>query len=81
MTGPQSISSNVIPTGSLNLDLAMDWGGLPRGRIVEIFGAESTGKSTLAFHILAEAQQSGLRSVYIDVTALPAKAGSFLGYA
>lgn len=63
MTGPRSISSNVIPTGSLNLDLALGRGGLPLERIVEIFGGESTGKSTLAFHILAEAQQSGLRSL------------------
>lgn len=67
MIGPRSISSSVISTGSLSLDLALGRGGLPRGRIVEIFGGESTGKSTLALHILAEAQQSGLRSLYIDM--------------
>ena len=47
---------SVVPTGSLGLDIALGIGGLPRGRIVEIFGPESVGKSTLAHHIMAEAQ-------------------------
>src|SRR5437660_215223 len=55
-----------IPTGSLSLDLALGVGGLPRGRIIDIFGAESSGKSTLAQHIIAEAQHSGGMAAYID---------------
>ncbi|KFF31389.1 recombinase RecA [Bifidobacterium bombi] len=56
----------VIPTGSLALDLALGIGGLPRGRIVEIFGPESSGKTTLALHAVAEAQRSGGVAAYID---------------
>ncbi|CAI8048531.1 Protein RecA [Geodia barretti] len=56
-----------IPTGSLALDLALGIGGVPRGRVTEIFGAESTGKTTLAYHIMAEAQKSGGTAAYIDV--------------
>ena len=48
-----------ISTGSLSLDIALGIGGIPRGRIAEIFGAESSGKSTLALHIIAEAQKAG----------------------
>ncbi|MEJ2235736.1 MAG: hypothetical protein P8X67_17630 [Syntrophobacterales bacterium] len=48
----------VIPTGSLSLDVALGLGGVPRGRVVEIFGPESSGKTTLALHIVAEAQWS-----------------------
>jgi recombination protein RecA len=55
-----------IPTGSLSLDLALGVGGVPRGRIVEIFGPESSGKSTLAQHIVAEAQKQGGLAAYID---------------
>ena len=55
-----------IPTGSLALDLALGIGGVPRGRVTEIFGAESTGKTTLAYHIMAEAQKSGGTAAYID---------------
>jgi recombination protein RecA len=61
----QNISS--IPTGSIALDLALGIGGLPRGRIIEIFGAESAGKSTLALATIAEAQRLGGSAAYIDV--------------
>ena len=55
-----------VPTGALALDLALGIGGLPRGRIVEIFGPESSGKSTLAMHVVAEAQRNGGICAYID---------------
>ena len=54
------------PTGALSLDLALGVGGLPRGRVVEIFGPESSGKSTLAMHVVAEAQRNGGICAYID---------------
>lgn len=57
----------VIPTGSLALDLALGVGGIPKGRVTEIFGPESSGKSTLAQHIIAEAQKMGGTAAYIDV--------------
>ena len=56
-----------IPTGSISLDLALGIGGIPRGRVTEIFGPESAGKSTLAQHIIAEAQKIGGTAAYIDV--------------
>ena len=55
-----------ISTGSLALDLALGIGGIPRGRVTEIYGAESSGKSTLAYHIMAEAQRAGGTAAYID---------------
>jgi recombination protein RecA len=55
-----------IPTGALSLDLALGIGGVPRGRIVEIFGPEASGKTTLALHILAEAQRNGGAAAFID---------------
>jgi len=55
-----------IPTGSLALDMALGIGGLPRGRIVEIYGPEASGKSTLAMHVVAEAQRLGGRAAYVD---------------
>ena len=55
-----------IPTGALALDLALGIGGLPRGRVVEIYGPESSGKSTLAMHVVAEAQRNGGICAYID---------------
>jgi recombination protein RecA len=63
-----NLSMNIesIPTGALSLDLALGIGGLPRGRIVEIFGPESSGKSTLAMHAVAEAQRNGGICAYID---------------
>jgi len=57
----------VIPTGSIALDLALGVGGLPRGRIVEIYGPESSGKTTLALHAIAEAQKMGGTAAFIDV--------------
>ena len=56
----------VIPSGSLTLDCALGVGGYPKGRIVEIFGPESCGKTTLAIHAVAEAQKLGLKAAYID---------------
>ena len=56
-----------IPTGALSLDIALGIGGVPRGRIVEIFGHEATGKTTLALHIVAEVQKMGGTAVFIDV--------------
>ncbi|HVA74336.1 MAG TPA: recombinase RecA [Acidimicrobiales bacterium] len=55
-----------IPTGALSLDIALGIGGLPRGRIVEIYGPESSGKSTLAMHVVAEAQRNGGICAYVD---------------
>jgi recombination protein RecA len=55
-----------IPTGALALDIALGIGGLPRGRVVEVFGPESSGKSTLAMHVVAEAQRNGGVCAYID---------------
>ena len=59
--------TDVIPTGSLALDVALGTGGIPRGRVTEIFGAESAGKSTLAIHIMAETQKKGGIAAYVDV--------------
>lgn len=56
-----------IPTGSLSLDIALGIGGIPRGRVTEIFGPEAAGKSTLCQHIIAQAQKSGGEAAYIDV--------------
>ena len=61
-----NVGVEAIPTGALALDLALGIGGLPRGRIVEIFGPESSGKSTLATHVVAEAQRNGGVCAYID---------------
>lgn len=56
----------VIPTGTLSLDIALGVGGVPRGRIIEIYGAESSGKTTLALHIIAEAQRLGGVAAFVD---------------
>ena len=61
-----NMAIEVVPTGALALDLALGVGGLPRGRITEIFGPESSGKSTLAMHVVAEAQRNGGICAYID---------------
>ena len=58
---------SAIPTGALSLDIALGIGGIPRGRVTEIFGPESAGKSTLAQHIIAESQRLGGTTAYIDV--------------
>src|SRR6476659_981264 len=55
-----------ISTGALSLDLALGIGGLPKGRVVEIYGPESSGKTTLAYHAIAEAQRLGGRCAFID---------------
>src|SRR5690606_15066903 len=60
------VKLNTIPTGSLALDAALGVGGVPRGRIVEIYGPESSGKTTLATHIIAEAQALGGTCAFID---------------
>ena len=61
-----SMDVESIPTGALSLDIALGIGGLPRGRVVEIFGPESSGKSTLAMHVVAEAQRNGGICAYVD---------------
>ncbi len=60
------LNVEVIPTGALGLDIALGVGGVPRGRIVEIFGPESSGKTTVALHIVAQAQKAGGEAAYID---------------
>src|SRR5437870_13875411 len=55
-----------IPSGSLGLDLALGTGGLPRGRVIEIYGPESSGKTTLMLHTIAEAQKTGGTAAFID---------------
>jgi len=61
------LSVQVIPTGSLALDIALGVGGIPRGRVTEVFGPESSGKTTLCQHIIAEAQKAGGIAAFIDV--------------
>lgn len=60
------VDVEAIPTGSISLDMALGVGGIPRGRIIEIFGPESSGKTTLALHIVASAQRMGGKAAYID---------------
>lgn len=64
--GHEHLDIDFIPTGSLSLDLALGIGGLPRGRIIEIYGPEAGGKTTLALHIVAEAQKKGGLAAFID---------------
>lgn len=63
----EAMQVEAIPTGSLSLDLALGIGGLPRGRIVEIYGPESSGKTTLALHCIAQGQKNGGYAAFIDV--------------
>ena len=62
----RKVDVDVISTGSLSLDMALGVGGVPRGRVIEIYGPESSGKTTLALHIVAEAQKIGGNAAYID---------------
>ncbi|MFO0988604.1 MAG: recombinase RecA [Alphaproteobacteria bacterium] len=64
--GQKALEIEAIPTGSLSLDIALGIGGLPKGRIVEIFGPESSGKTTLALHVVAEAQKRGGACAFVD---------------
>ena len=66
-TDNEVVPVEAIPTGALSLDLALGVGGVPRGRIIEVFGHEGTGKTTLALHIVAEAQKMGGMAAFIDV--------------
>jgi len=71
---------STIPTGSLELDYALGVGGIPRGRVVEIFGPESSGKTTLALHVIAEAQKRGGAAAFVDAEhALDASYAKTLG--
>ena len=63
---PAGVEAEVISSGSLGLDIALGIGGLPRGRIVEIYGPESSGKTTLALHVIAEAQKAGGTCAFVD---------------
>ena len=62
----ENLATEVISTGSLALDLALGVGGLPKGRVIEIYGQESSGKTTLAFHVVAEAQKRGGVCAFVD---------------
>lgn len=74
------MSVDVIPTGSMSLDMALGVGGVPKGRIVELYGPESSGKTTVALHIIAEAQKQGGEAAFIDVEhALDPKYARALG--
>ncbi len=70
----------VIPTGSISFDLSLGIGGFPRGRVVEIFGPEATGKTTLAIHVIAEAQKQGGQAAFVDAEhALDPKYAASIG--
>lgn len=60
------VDVDVVPTGSIGLDIALGVGGMPRGRVIEIYGPESSGKTTLALHIVAQAQHAGGRAAFVD---------------
>src|SRR3978361_5966 len=64
--GAQKVRIDVIPTGAINLDAAIGVGGIPRGRVTEIYGPESSGKTTLCLHVVANAQKNGGVAAYID---------------
>ena len=74
------VSVDAIPTGAINLDIALGIGGLPRGRVIEIYGPESSGKTTLALHVIAEAQKLGDTCAFVDAEhALDAEYAENLG--
>lgn len=76
----KKVDVDTIPTGSLSLDIALGVGGMPRGRIVEIYGPESSGKTTLALHIVAQAQKKGGIAAFVDVEhALDPEYGKRIG--
>src|SRR3954454_20589883 len=62
----EAVEIETISTGSLGLDIALGIGGLPRGRVVEVYGPESSGKTTLALHVIAEAQKNGGTAAFVD---------------
>ena len=62
----EAVAMEVIPTGSVALDIALGVGGLPRGRVIEIYGPESSGKTTVALHAIANAQKAGGIAAFID---------------
>ena len=64
--GSQAANVNVISTGSLTLDVALGIGGVPRGRVIEIYGPESSGKTTMTLHVVAEAQKAGGTAAFVD---------------
>ncbi|WP_311482072.1 recombinase RecA [uncultured Anaerococcus sp.] len=74
------VAIDAIPTGAINLDIALGIGGLPRGRVIEIYGPESSGKTTLALHVIAEAQKLGDTCAFVDAEhALDAEYAGNLG--
>ena len=75
-----TLDVSAIPTGALPLDMALGIGGLPRGRIVEVYGPESSGKTTLSLHVIANAQANGLGAAFVDAEhALDPKYAEALG--
>ena len=75
-----SSTIDAIPTGAISLDAALGVGGMPRGRVVEIFGPESSGKTTLALEVIAQAQKSGGMAAFVDAEhALDAQYATKLG--
>ena len=66
MGGTATLDVEAISTGCLSLDMALGVGGVPKGRIIEVFGPESSGKTTLALHIVAECQKNGGKAAFID---------------
>ena len=61
-----AVNVDVVPTGSIAMDMALGVGGMPRGRIIEIYGAESSGKTTLSLHVISEAQKKGGTCAFVD---------------
>ena len=69
MSDRPAVEIGAVSTGSLPLDLALGVGGLPRGRVIELFGPEASGKTTLVYHVIAEAQRRGGICAFIDLLA------------
>src|SRR4051812_25361368 len=66
LSDSQTLNVAAVPTGSISLDLALGVGGIPKGRVIEIYGPESSGKTTLTLHMIAEAQKQGGLTAFID---------------